>query len=82
MSKWYKIDGLDLPEIESILVEEKDDTVYEKFIIYSDGTSYKVTKPIVFSIGYSYERIEHLKKVYSNIKVEELTSEDVFAIML
>ena len=84
MSKWYIIENpqlSQLPDTRTILLEEKDDVVYERFIINDDKKSWKVTKDSIFSSGYNSERFKRFCDLHINI-VKEITEKEAFIILL
>jgi len=81
MSKWYKVTGLEYSK--DLLLEERDGKVYERFVTNDVGISWKVTGEKMFPLGNTTERFDRFKKFLpSYVKLEEITEEEVFAIML
>jgi len=83
MSKWYKIiytSGVETGA--ECLVENRSGICYERYVSNCNGKSWKVTGDIIFPYGYDTERFERYVKTASNVTIEEITEEEVFAIML
>lgn len=81
MSKWYIVKEDGLPSSNSILVEDRNGVVYERFVISSDNSSWKVSAKTIFHGGYSSSRFKSYMERSDN-EVLEVTEEEAFTIML
>lgn len=81
MSKWYKIEACKKTCESTVLIQEHDGKVYEKYVIDYKGNSWKCSKELIFHAASSSERLEKFK--LENAKyIEEITEGDAFAIIL
>jgi hypothetical protein len=81
MSIWYIVKDKNLPSSKQILVEDRNDVVYERFIIDRQGNSWKVSAKSIFHAGYTSSRFStYIKR--SDVEVTEVTEQEAFTIML
>tara|TARA_R110000823_G_scaffold272041_2_gene391394 strand:- start:1505 stop:1750 length:246 start_codon:yes stop_codon:yes gene_type:complete len=81
MGKWYIVNEYGLPSSESILVEERNDVVYERFITSTNGKSWKSSAKNIFHAGYTSARFKKYME-RSETDVTEVTESEAFTIML
>jgi|SaaInlV_100m_DNA_2_1039680.scaffolds.fasta_scaffold177541_2 hypothetical protein len=81
MGNWYIVKEDGLPDTETLLVEDRNNVVYERFIINEDGASWKAAAKTIFHGGYTSERFKKYMERSDN-EVIEITEEEAFTIML
>jgi len=80
MNKWYIIEET-IPSTKLLLLEECNGVVYERFVVGSNGKSWKPTKETIFYAGVNLERFKKFCDK-TNYKIREINEMEVFAIML
>ena len=82
MNKWYIIKGTVGLDTDTVLLEEIDGTLYERFITNEAGNSWKVKERVKFHSGQTLERFEKFQQRNPAVTVEEITEGEAFAILL